>query len=77
MKILALALASAQAYTVFDIGADCTADGATPCGTNEICGEDLKVSRSRKKLKKSFFQVRLCPWLGSSNRNSYNLRCTN
>ena len=42
MKILALVLASAQAYTVFEVGADCT-EGGSECGTNEVC-VDLKVS---------------------------------
>ena len=42
MKILALVLASAQAYTVFEAGADCT-EGGSECGTNEVCVE-LKVS---------------------------------
>merc|ERR1712035_53487 len=38
MKILALVLASAQAYTVFDVGTDCT-EGGSECGTNEVCVE--------------------------------------
>ena len=42
MKILALVLASAQAYTVFDVGTVCT-EGGSECGTNEVC-VDLKVS---------------------------------
>lgn len=47
MKVLpVLALASAHAYTVFEIGATCDleADSPVPCGVNEMCGEDKKVS---------------------------------
>ena len=47
MKVLpVLALASAHAYTVFEIGATCdlAADPPVPCGVNEMCGEDKKVS---------------------------------
>ena len=42
MKILALVLASAQAYTVFEVGTECT-EGGSECGANEVC-VDLKVS---------------------------------
>merc|ERR1711917_148530 len=38
MKILALVLASAQAYTVFEVGGVCT-EGGSECGTNEVCVE--------------------------------------
>merc|ERR1711962_1060464 len=38
MKILALVLASSQAFSVFDVGTVCT-EGGTECGQNEVCVE--------------------------------------